>query len=419
MSQSPSEPSADQSLHPHPQGYSPPYGWYPPYPAEEEINLLDYFRVLKKHLGKIILLTFICTGLGAGTALTIKKKYKAEATITPLSQSGGGGGALAALAAQAASIPLVGGQLGLGSQKSGQIIGILKSRTLIENIVRDFNLMPYFFEKRWDDKEKKWLPDMSFLGSKENDPAKIEREILEDSVRAIQKKVLSVEEDKKTNLIKIQVELKNPELAATITNRFLVYLQDFINNNQLTVAKRNRIFIEDQLQKNKMDLLEAGKQLNQFYSSNQISSTLPQIDVHVGKLEEAPPTFEELRSATQQVQQQSESLKSKISEAKKEGVVHAVPSQVYLQYLTLQRELLGKVNGLLTQQYQMAKIEEAKEDLSFQIIDSAIPPAHPSKPQVLLIVAVSFVGGLFMSIFFAFFLEYVRKMREKEPKPAS
>lgn len=124
---------------------------------------------------------------------------------------------------------------------------------------------------------------------------------------------------------------------------------------------------------------------------------------------------EAFREQLGQLEEEKKKVGEKLAEAEN-SVVHNVPSQVYLQYLTLQRELLGKVNALLTQQYEMAKIEEAREDLSFNIIDSAVAPVHPSKPKRLLIVGVAFVGGLFLSIFVAFFLEYVQKMKaiEKE-----
>jgi uncharacterized protein involved in exopolysaccharide biosynthesis len=208
--------------------------------------------------------------------------------------------------------------------------------------------------------------------------------------------------------------LKDPILASQVANRVIVELQDFISNNQLTVAKRNRIFIEEQLQKNKIDLLESGKKLNQFFGNNRISSVQPQLDVDIGKIQEPPKSFEDLRGELSKLQVQKQELASKIADEEKEGVVREVPSQVYLQYLTLERELLGRVNALLTQQYELAKIEEAKEDLTFQVIDEAVPPIRPSWPLKKLIIPLSFAGGLFLSIFFAFFLEYILKMKEAE-----
>jgi uncharacterized protein involved in exopolysaccharide biosynthesis len=378
------------------------------YEPEEEINLLDYFRVFKKHLGKIILITLLCTSLVATASFLMAKKYKAEVSLMPLAQSGGSGG-LAALASQVSSLPLVGGQLsglaGLagGNQKTGQILSILKSRTLTEKLVNQFDLMHVIFLKRWDSEKNAWRPNI--FGDIPN---------LEDAVKVMRKKVLTIQDDKKTGLIKIQVELKDPVLAANVANRMIVELQDFISKNQFTVAKRNRIFIEEQLQENKMDLLESGKKLNQFYSENRISSIQPRLDVDIGKIVGPPKPFEEFREDLSELKQKKEEIESKLTEEEKSGMVRNVPSQVYLQYLTLQRELSGRVNALLTQQYELAKIEEAKEDLSFQVIDPAVPPIRNSKPQKLLMTAIAFVGGFFLSVFLAFFLEYLDRMRKME-----
>ena len=134
----------------------------------------------------------------------------------------------------------------------------------------------------------------------------------------------------------------------------------------------------------------------------------------IGKIQGPPKSFEDIRGELSKLDLKKQELTTKIQEEEKEGIVRAVPSQVYLQYLTLQRELQGRVNALLTQQYELAKIEEAKEDLTFQVIDKAVPPVRPSWPQKKIIIPLSFAAGLFFSIFLAFFLEYIRKMKEAE-----
>jgi hypothetical protein len=73
---------------------------------------------------------------------------------------------------------------------------------------------------------------------------------VEDAVKRFRNKALTVKDDK--NPIDYhQVELKDPNLSAQLLNRMIVELQDFISKNQLTVAKRNRIFIEEQLKTTK------------------------------------------------------------------------------------------------------------------------------------------------------------------------
>jgi tyrosine-protein kinase Etk/Wzc len=87
-----------------------------------------------------------------------------------------------------------------------------------------------------------------------------------------------------------------------------------------------------------------------------------------------------------------------------------------LEYVRLKRTALTqeKVYELMTQQYEMAKIDEAKEDITFQIIDPAIPPEKRVKPKRKLNVMLAGVVSLFVGIFLVFFLEYLANLKEKE-----
>lgn len=383
-----------------------PYPWYPPqFSEEEEVNLLDYWKVIQKRKKRILLITFLFTLLGVLSCFVMSRKYEATATLMPPTQSSGGGGGLAAIASQASSIPGVGDMLsgigGAGAQKSAQLVNFLKSRTLTEQVIHQLNLMPIIFKKKWDAQTQSYKPDL--WGDIPN---------LEDAVQIMQKKIVKVTDDKKTSLVKLQVTMKDPVMAAAVTNRMLIELQDFIEKNSFTVAKRNRIFIEEQLRENKIQILEAGKKLNQFYNSNRISSIQPQLDVDIGNILDTPKPLEELRTSVEELKEKKENLDQKIQNEEKSGVVSAVPSQVYMQYLTLQRELLGRVNMLLVQQYEMAKIEESREDLSFQIIDKAVVPIKPISPVPALNISIAMMAGLFLSIFYAFFLEYIEKLKK-------
>jgi uncharacterized protein involved in exopolysaccharide biosynthesis len=395
-----------QRLEPVPPPWSYPPNYYYPY-EEEEINLLDYWRVLMKRKWQILLLTFLATALAIGASIIMPKKYKAEATLMPITSSNSGGGGLAAMASQIGSIPGMGalGDLGkLGGGKTKELVNILKSTTLTEKIINRFDLLKVIFAKQYDPKTNTFFEGFpKFLK-----PVPV----MEDGVNAFKKKYTEIEEDKKTGLVKIAVTMKNPELAAKVTNTMIVELQEFIEANSLTTAKRNRIFIEEQLVKIKTKLLEAGKELNQFYGDNKISSVVPQLDVDVGSYQMVPKPFEEFREDFGALDKQQKDVEA----AKESARVRGVPGQVYLQFLTLNRELLGKTFALLTQQYEFAKIEEAKEDLAFQVIDKAEVKVRPSSPKLILNIAVGFVGGFFIAVFIAFFREYIEKMKEKEAK---
>lgn len=291
------------------------------------------------------------------------------------------------------------GGLGEAASLSSKLLAILKSRSLAERMIEKHDLMKVLYAKLWDEQNQRW---------KIKDPKKIPT--MEDAVKTLFSQVSFIE-DKKSKLIIIKAEMSNPQIAAEIVNGYLAELTNFINKNAFTMAKRNRIFIEGQLERNKVEFLESGKQLSSFYSTNKISNIVPTVDVNM-----TIPIPDEIMD----VQRETENLQKKLEETHQEiqeqKVVSAVPQQVYLQYLTLRRELLGKVNALLTQQYEMAKIEEAKEELNFQVIDWAKVPMRKYKPKRAQIVMITFVLSLFLSVFYVFSRDYLQKIKGSRPK---
>ena len=221
---------------------------------EEEINLLELWRTIYKRKWQILGVTFSFTLIAILTTFILPVKYTAEVTIMPLT-SGKSKGGLSAMASQLGSIPLLGGLTDkLSSGKSKELVNILKSRTLSENIITRFDLLKVLFANQYDAQTdtyfKKFLKPIP---------------VIEDGVGKFKSKYADVETKKKTGLIKVEVTMQNPVLAASVANGMVAELQDFINNNSVTLEKRNRIFIEEQLVKNRAKLLEGGKKLSSFY----------------------------------------------------------------------------------------------------------------------------------------------------------
>jgi len=350
-----------------------------------EVGVLDIFKALYKKKWFIISLTSFFIALSVFVTVLMPKKYTSVVTI--MSLKGNKGGGFSMLTSQLGSMSLGGGLGGiaesLGGNKNKELVSILKSRTLSEQLIDRFNLLPIIFSDQWDGKSKTFHSKLIIFPPP----------VLEDGVNKFRKKFTKVLRNKKTGLIKISVTMKEPELAARVANGMVVALQDFINNNSLTVEKRNRIFIEEQMVKNKGRLLKAGMELNQFYSEKKISSVIPKVNVIVGSYEGQKQTFEEFRENLEQLQVDKES----IPKDKETYILNGVPGQVYLQYLILNQELLAKIHTLLTQQYEFSKIEEAKEDLAFQVIDKAKVKIRSSSPKLFLNLSIGIFGGFFIA----------------------
>lgn len=367
---------------------------------KDEKSLFDYWRILANSKKTIILTVSVVTVLAVIGSYFLTKTYRSQCTIMPIGGSKGMMGfALPSAAHQVGASTLLDDLLP-SSSSAPQILAILNSRSMAERIIKKFGLINIFFPERAKSDSNQAL-------------------LMEDALKQLSPRV-SMVENRKTQLIEISVEMDSPKLAADIANGLLTNLADFIHKNTFTAAKRKRIFIEEQLEKSNANLLKLGKELSEFYSSKKISSVSPNVDVNAApeswtressgifnknlKSMGNPLSLSNLEKKTAQLEKKVNDLDAKM----KKTTVSGIPQQVYLEYLTFRRDLLGKVNALLTQQYELAKIDESKEELNFQVIDKASVPVRKYRPKRLQILIFSALFSLFVSVSWVFLREYSR-----------
>ena len=163
-------------------------------------------------------------------------------------------------------------------------------------------------------------------------------------------------EESGTGLIKVSVLMEEPQLAADIANYISDFVKDFVSYEQGKEAKRNLEFIKNQLINSKDDLEYSEKELTHF--KEKFSYTNPSLDEMRGRLER--------------------NIESNL--------------QVYIT---------------LRQQYELAKIEEARDLLMVTILDEAEAPVLKKKPQRKLIVIGGIITGFFLSTLWAFFTSVI------------
>ncbi len=363
---------------------------------EDDINLLDYWFLLVKWRKSIFVIVTLATLVSILIASLLPKVYRAEATIMPIGRQGGGG--LAALASQMGGAGALLGGVAAGANPATRLLAILKSRSLAERVINNHDLTKILYPTLWDNKNQKWKSD---------DPKK--QPLMEDIVKTLFSMITFIDQET-TQLILVNSTSEDPQLAAELANMYLNEFLDYLTENAFTMAKRNRIFIEEQLKRSKEELLEAGKELASFYGANKISNIVPTVSVDVSTDHLDKEVQNSLNVTIDDLTKQAHNVQEKIHRA---NIVHNVPQHVYLQYLTLRRELLVHVYSLLTQQYEMAKIDETKEDLNFQVLDWARVPAHRFKPKRTQIVFMTFFTSLFFTFCYACFMEYLEKLKTR------
>lgn len=379
---------------------------------EDEINFLDYWRVIRRSWWIIALIFFASVVTAAIVSLHMTPIYQAKVTLMPIESSGS---QVSVALRSLESLPFVGGMLpNVGGASASKLVTVLNSRTMTEDVIHALDLIKVLFE-----------------GPQDEPPT------LQDAVKALATGMTEITEDKK-GLISVAVEYKDPKIAADIANQYTIELQRFLCENALSMAKRNRIFIENQLNNVKGKLRSAEEAMKKFQTNKKIVAMDAQAEASINALAglKAQITAKEVELGV--VKQYATStntdvlrikdglreLKKQLAMVEKKGSnpeADALPSlseapELGLQYVRLKRDAVTrqKVYELLTQQLEVAKIEEAKEDITFQVIDPAIPPEKRIKPNRRRTVMLAGVVSLFAGIFLVFFLEYLENLKKRE-----
>ncbi|WP_165863678.1 GumC family protein [Phorcysia thermohydrogeniphila] len=369
----------------------------PPETFDDEIDLYELWLTLKRRKKTVIGITVLFTTIALVLCFVLPPTYRTEASLMPLGgeQSSKLSSLLSSLPI---SIPLPGGQAGI------TVESVLNSRILRERIVKDLNLLPVLFPDKWDETTESWK-----LAEDETPPTLIDgAKKLED--------FMSVSTDKKTGVVTLTVDFpKDPEMSYRIAITALKEARNILNEKAFTLAKKYRIYVEKQLALAK----EKYQELERIYK-----------DFMNGKIKDVPfiigdHDLEDLKSNVpekaeiEKLKKEIERLKAHLNTLRKSSYVSVSDYQLNLQKLQTQMEIVKQLLVTLAGEYEMAKAQEMKEQISFQVIDPPyIPPRDkPYKPKKGLIVTVGFVSGLFLGIFAAFFrewLENVKKKREEE-----
>lgn len=374
---------------------------------EDEIDLFELFRVLVKHWKLVIIMPFVVAVLTALYSLTIPNSFKASSTIFVHSNS-----KLSALS----SLPFAGmiPGLGGGGGSAEYLMVYLKSKTMSDRIIKRFGI----------------ATNPVFVGEK-----KLEDIKYEDLLKVVERTV-SVDKDK-DGLISISAETTDPELSAQIAVAYVEYLSSFARGPQ----KEKRQFVEKQLEIVKKELENAEEIFKVFQDKHKLFAIDKQASVVIEKLArleaekvEAGVSLKMQESLLKssgnlpelvKIEGQKVSEEAKIIALEKEIEITekdiALLPQLALEFARLTRDykVKEKVFGVLTEQFEMAKISEAEEGSQFEVVDSARIPEVKSKPRRSIMVILAGLSAGVLGVFAAFLIEFVNRRRQQElAKPA-
>lgn len=200
---------------------------------DDEINLVDIWLQLHRFRYMILGLTAVISLLAAAYALMAKPVYRAQTLLAPVGQESGG--PQAALAgrfgglASLAGINLSGGGGGIKERA----LAILKSRRFTRQFIDKHQMLPELFATQWDGVNKQWSgePPTHWAAFK-----------LFNTIR-------HVSDEKKTGMVRLSVNWRDPEKAALWTNQLVHDLNEVMRRQSITESEKSIAFLNQQLQK--------------------------------------------------------------------------------------------------------------------------------------------------------------------------
>jgi tyrosine-protein kinase Etk/Wzc len=368
---------------------------------QTEVSLLDISVVLLERKRFIVRFVLGAAALAIVVSLLLPVRYEAKVVLLPPAQNSsigssllgqlGGMGALGSLASLAGGLSL--------KNPADMYVSLLTSRTVEDAMIQRFGLMQEYHEKKMSDARKTFEHrSTAVAGSKDG-------------------------------LIRLTVEDGDPKRAAELANGYVEEFRKLSGSLAITEAARRRLFFEQQLQQSKESLTAAEDAM----TKTQQSTGVLQIDSQARALIESAAI---LRGQVVAKQVQIEGMRSFATDdnpnvilAKQE--LAALQSQLDrvagskqdlgsdinmskgrvtqsgMEYLRRFRDLKYQetIFELLAKEFEVAKLDEAREGAIVQVVDVAVPPDRKSSPHRTLIV----IGATILSFFVAAFWVIVRR----------
>jgi uncharacterized protein involved in exopolysaccharide biosynthesis len=353
-------------------------------------RILPHLRLLWGNRGMLLRVSLYAALASTLVAFLISARYESTARLMP-PDSQSSSSALAMAAAQMSSA--AGGLQGMASEFLGLkstsdiFVGILNSRTVQDKLIQQFDLKKLYWDRRMEDARKD-LADHT-----------------------------SISVDRKSQIIGITVTDKSPQRAAAMAQAYVDELNRLVAELTTSSARRERIFLEGRLQAVSQDLEVAEKEFSQFSSQNTAIDIKEQGRAMVeaaatlqGKLIAAQSELEGLRQIYSDNNVRVRSVRARIGELEHElekmggknesaaSLSGQLNDSLYpsirklpllgVRYADLYRrtKIQEAVLEVLTKEYEMAKVQEAKEIPTVKVLDPANVPDKKSFPPRLFVV---------------------------------
>jgi uncharacterized protein involved in exopolysaccharide biosynthesis len=375
--------------------------------TEPDINLLDLLIALGQEKWTLIVVTFLAALTGLVVSLITPATYVSRTSIMPSQQSVGGGGGLASLGSLAGL-----GGLGALSNMAASIkssdemfIALMRSQSAQSALIEQFKLKERYGARNIEEARQALTLNVAILA------------------------------DKKSGMLLIDAQDKDPEFAAQLANAQVKELNNILSRLAVTEAQQRRAYYEQQIVKTqtKIPQLELEFKDAQKSSGLEVASLLSEAGTLPGQIAAKELQLQVLsRFATAQnpdlkrLAVEISALRSQMAryelgktEPKTSGSIKSVQvaestKTNFVQKATQAYNTLKIQEALLdgyVKQLELAKVDEAKEGPAVQVVDEASTPEMRAKPERKKLVLAYTVTGLIVAFVMASLRALLRHIR--------
>ena len=366
-------------------------------PEEDEISLIDLAIALGEEKKTLFIVPAVTTTLALVASLLMTPIFTAKTVMMPPQQQQSG--AASALASLGGLAGLAGAAAGIKSPDE-MYVAFMQSESMQNEVIKRLGL-----EERY---QSKTLTD----------------------TRAALKGAIRILPDKKSGLITIEADDKDPAFAAQLANVHVEELRNLLGRLAVTDAQQRRMFYEQQIKKAQNELADAEASFRQAKekSGMQVTSVLAESGVRAsaelrGQIAAREVQMQAMGSfATaqnpdmQRMGSELAAMRAQLARLEQGSGTGAQSTPTQQQAVKSYRDVKVQEAMLevLIKQYELARVDEAKEGPLLQQVDVAVAPERRSKPMRAVMVLVAAFAGLFLGVLVAFIRRAVRKAAESE-----
>ena len=357
-----------------------------------EVSLLDLLIVLAERKRFIVWVTVGCAVVALIISLLLPVSYTATVTILPPQQNSSLSSQLAAQFGSLGGLAqMAGGGSSLLKSPNDMYVAMFKSRSVEDAMVEHFALMQEYHKKYLSDARMKFENRASVDGSG------------------------------KDGLIHISVEDHDPKRAADLANGYVDQFRELSKNLAFTEAQQRRLFFEEQWKQANQNLADAEQALKETEQKTgviQLDSQARALIESAAELRAQIVTREVQIQGMQtyatgenaqliQAEQELAGLRAQLAKMGGSGdnpdsiiVPKGQMTTAGLEYVRRLRDVkyYEAIFDILARQFELAKLDEAKEGSIVQVVDPAIPPDRKSFPKRSIFLACGLLFGLLTGI---------------------